>query len=77
MECYMLPQRPKDEKAALRVLEIVEPVKDLIENYDGYVQRPTRGALIQRSDYIPVKDLRTSVKGAAILPHDFEDLPDP
>ncbi len=61
---------------SLRVLKIVEPVKDLIEDYDGYVQRPTEGALMQRSDsYIPVKDLKTSMKDAALLPHNLEDLP--
>ncbi|KAF8347401.1 hypothetical protein F5887DRAFT_30134 [Amanita rubescens] len=69
------PRRSKIEKVALRVLKIVEPVKDLIEDYDGYVQRPTEGALIQRSYYFPAAELRTSLKDAAVLPYNFEDLP--
>ncbi|KAF8347418.1 hypothetical protein F5887DRAFT_1281109 [Amanita rubescens] len=65
----------KKGRVALRVLEIVEPVKDLIKDYDGFVHRPTEGALIQRSKYIPMTSLKTTMKGAVILPHNFEDLP--
>ena len=60
---------------ALRVLKIVEPVKDLIEDYDGYIQRPAEGELIQRTGSIPMRSLRTSMKDAAVLPHNLEDLP--
>ena len=57
---------------ALRVLKVVEPVQDLIEDYDGYLQRPTEGSLIQRSDSIMT---RTKYAAMAALPYDFEDLP--
>ncbi|KAF8351045.1 hypothetical protein F5887DRAFT_1155265 [Amanita rubescens] len=73
MERYVHCQR---SKVALRVLKIVEPVKDLIEDYDGHIQRPTEGALIQRSTFTPVANLNTLLlKCAAVLPHNFEDLP--
>ncbi|KAF8340883.1 hypothetical protein F5887DRAFT_1284186 [Amanita rubescens] len=75
MERYASPQRPKDEMVALRILEIVEPVKILIEDYDGHIQRPTEGALIQQSKHIPITILKTAMEGAGILPHNFEDLP--
>ncbi len=75
LERFVGPQYSKGEAVALRVLKIVEPVKYLIEDYDGYVQRPTEGALIQRSNRIPVQDLKTSMKNAAFLPHNLEDLP--
>jgi hypothetical protein len=74
MERYADPRHPMEEMVALRVLKIVEPVKDLIKDYDGYVQRPSEGVLIQRSKYTPTLSLKTSMKGAAILPHNFEDL---
>ena len=63
---------------ALRVLKIIEPVKALIEEYDGHVHRPTEGELIQRSNVgLPVAffKLNKSLKGAAILPLNFDDLP--
>ena len=60
---------------AFRVLKIVEPVKDLIEVYDGYLKRPTAGALIQRSRSIAAASLKTSMKFATVLLHNFEDLP--
>jgi len=75
LERYVRPQHPEKERLALRVLKIVEPVKDLIEEYDGFVQRPTEGALIQRLDYVPLSSLKMSMKDAAVLPHNFEDLP--
>jgi len=74
LERYVSPKFSKEGAVALRVLKIVEPVKDLIEDYDGHVQRSTEGALIQRSDRIPVKELKTSMKDAALLPHNLEDL---
>ena len=59
---------------ALRVLKIIEPVKALLEDYDGYVHQPAEGALIQRSNVdIPVASF--GLKGAAILPLNFDDLP--
>ncbi|KAF8347386.1 hypothetical protein F5887DRAFT_1172479 [Amanita rubescens] len=76
LERYVRPRRPEEEAVVLRVLKIVEPVKDLIEDYDGHVQRPTEGALIKRirSTSFPATILKTSVKGLAVLPHNFEDL---
>jgi hypothetical protein len=68
LERYVLREK---EKVAFRVLKVVEPVKDLIEGYDGYIQRPTEGSLIQQSNSIPV----TRPKRSIVLPHDFEDLP--
>jgi hypothetical protein len=61
---------------AFRVLKVIEPVKDLLEDYDGHLQRPTEGALIQRSNSFPVTSLKTSMKSAAVLPDNLEDLPD-
>jgi len=75
LERYVRPQRPEKEMVALRVLKIIEPVKDLIKDYDGYVQRPSEGALFQRSKYTPVSSLKTLMNGVATLPHNFEDLP--
>ncbi|KAF8347384.1 hypothetical protein F5887DRAFT_881885, partial [Amanita rubescens] len=72
LERYVCPRRPEKELVVFRVLKIVEPVKDLIKNYDGYIQRPTEGALIQRRDSIPAMILK---EDAAILPHNFEDIP--
>ena len=62
---------------ALRVLKIIEPVKALIEDYDGHVHRPTEGALVQRSNIanrVPFFNL-SSLKGTASLPLNFDDLP--
>ena len=62
---------------ALRVLKIIEPVKTLLEDYDGYLHHPAEGALIQRSNVkFPVVSFRMnqSLKGAAILPLNFDDL---
>jgi hypothetical protein len=67
--------RPKGEITAMRVLKIVNPVKDLIEDYDGYVQRPTEGSLIQRLGSFPVIDLNISMKDVAVLSHNLEDIP--
>jgi hypothetical protein len=72
LELFVRPQRPEKEMVALRVLKIVEPVRDLIKDYDGYVQRPSEGALFQQSRCIQASALMNS---AATLPHNFEDLP--
>jgi hypothetical protein len=75
MERYTDPQHPMKEMVAFRVLKIVEPVKDLVQDYDGYVQRPSEGVLIQRSKCPSAFSLKTTMKGAAILPYNFGDLP--
>ncbi len=62
----------------LRVLKIIEPVKALVDDYDGYLHQPTEGALIQRSSVrhpVAALSLNLSLKGAKILPLNFDDLP--
>ncbi|KAF8347399.1 hypothetical protein F5887DRAFT_1072391 [Amanita rubescens] len=72
LEVNVGPQRPEKEVMGLRVLKIVEPVKDLIKDYDGHVQRPFEGALFLQSRCTPESTL---MNGAATLPRNFEDLP--
>jgi len=71
------PKRPEQDQVALRVLKIIEPVKTLVEDYDGYLHQPTEGMLIQRSNMAhPVPRLRLqTLKAAATLPLNFDDLP--
>ncbi|KAF8350353.1 hypothetical protein F5887DRAFT_1125901 [Amanita rubescens] len=72
------PKRPEQDQVALRVLKIIEPVKALVEDYDGYLHQPTEGMLVQRSHVgYPVASLRLdqSLKAAATLPLNFDDLP--
>ncbi|KAF8350356.1 hypothetical protein F5887DRAFT_297990 [Amanita rubescens] len=72
------PKRPNQDQVALRVLKIIEPVKSLVEDYDGYLHQPTEGMLVQRSHVgHPVAALRLdrSLKAAATLPLNFDDLP--
>ena len=65
----------------MRVLKIMEPVYDLLEDYDGYIHRPVEGALIQRSQHnsntltVVVRDSKSNMKDALMLPINFEDLP--
>jgi len=72
------PKRPEQDLVALRVLKIIEPVKALSEDYDDYVHQPTEGALIQRSKKgrsVAEFRLNESLKAAATLPLNFDDLP--
>jgi hypothetical protein len=72
---------PYDGKVALRILKIIEPVPDLLKDYDGYIHRPVEGALVQRSQCnfdmptVVVRDLKANMKDALKLPINFEDLP--
>jgi hypothetical protein len=64
----------------MRVLKIVEPVQDLVEDYDGRICRPKEGELVQRSGFkhpdagVVRKPIGESVKELN-LPVHFEDLP--
>ncbi len=69
---------------ALRILKIVEPVQDLVKDYDGRVHRPTEGMLIQRSmlggSHTDPLVVTTSLDvammtHATVLPVNFDDLP--
>lgn len=68
---------PYGDMLALRVVKIIEPVQDMLKDYDGFVHRPTEGALVRRSPLKLVtrriKAIRT--KDALMLPVNFEDLP--
>ena len=77
-EPFVNPKRPEQDQVALRVLKIMEPVKALVEDYDGYLHQPTEGVLIQRSNIgYPVSafGLNRSLKAMATLPFNFDDLP--
>ncbi|KAF8350380.1 hypothetical protein F5887DRAFT_298767 [Amanita rubescens] len=77
-EPFVNPKRPEQDLVALRVLKIIEPVKALSEDYDGYIHQPTEGALIQRSNIgrsVVEFRLNESLKAAATLPLNFDDLP--
>lgn len=68
---------------ALRILEIVEPVRDLVKDYDGHVHRPTAGMLVQRSmlgssladPLVVTTSLDVAMMThATVLPVNFDDL---
>lgn len=69
-------ERYKD-KLALRVVKIIEPVQDMLKDYDGYVHRPTEGALVRRSrSTLVTRRIKANrTKDAMMLPLNFEDLP--
>ncbi|KAF8350354.1 hypothetical protein F5887DRAFT_1094627 [Amanita rubescens] len=72
------PKRPEQDQVALHVLKIIEPVKALIEDYDGYLHQPTEGMLVQRSNIgfpVPALRLDQSLKVRTTLPLNFDDLP--
>ncbi len=78
LEPFVHPKCPEQHQVAVRVLKIIEPVKALVDNYDGHVHQPTEGALIQRSNTrspFATFGLNQSLKGAVILPVNFDDLP--
>lgn len=72
---------PHKDRMAMRVLKIIEPVQDLVQDYDGYVHRPKEGAPLERSSVhsgkptVVVRYLREAMKDALMLPVNFEDLP--
>ncbi|KAF8350382.1 hypothetical protein F5887DRAFT_1069406 [Amanita rubescens] len=84
LEPYMCPRYPNDDRVALRIIKIVEPVQDLVKDYDGHVHRPTEGMLVQRSmlgsHTDPLVTITTSLDvpmmtHATVLPVNFDDLP--
>ena len=68
----------------MRIIKIVEPVQDLVKDYDGHIRRPTEGMLVQRSMLGTHTDplvVTTSLDvammtHATVLPVNFDDLPD-
>ena len=71
-------ERYGEDKVALRVLKILDPVQDLAKDYDGFVYRPMEGELIQRhgkSESIVVTRNPSMMKDALTLPMHLEDLP--
>ena len=71
-------ERYGEDKVVMRVLKILEPVQDLVKDYDGSLCRPTEGELIQRlSDDKPTVVTRSvsMMKDALALPTNLEDLP--
>ena len=70
---------PYNDRLAMRVLKILEPVQDLIEGYDGRIHRPKEGELVQRSGFkhpdagVVKKLIGESVKELN-LPVHLEDL---
>ncbi|KAF8350352.1 hypothetical protein F5887DRAFT_1125899 [Amanita rubescens] len=73
------PKHPEQLQVALCVLKIIEPVKVLVEDYDGYLRQPTEGALFQRSNIgYPVPAFtkpHQSLKALTTLPLNLNDLP--
>ena len=68
-------ERYGEDRLALRVLKILEPVQDLVK--DVALCRPTEGELIQRlSGDKPVVVTRSlNMKDALALPMNIEDIP--
>ncbi|KAF8350383.1 hypothetical protein F5887DRAFT_1069407 [Amanita rubescens] len=78
LEPYRCPRRPEKNTVAFRIVKIVEPVQDLVKDYDGHLLRPTEGMLLHRPispHKVVVRSLDTkSMKDTAMLPINFEDL---
>ena len=70
-------ERYGEDKVALRVLKILEPVQNSDSDYDRFICRPTEGELIQRlSGDKPVVVTRSlNMKDALTLPMNIEDIP--
>ena len=68
-------ERYGEDRLALRVLKILEPVQDLVK--DVVLCRPTEGELIQRlSGDKPVVVTRSlNMKDVLALPMNIEDIP--
>ncbi|KAF8332493.1 hypothetical protein F5887DRAFT_920986 [Amanita rubescens] len=75
LEPLVNPKRPEQGQLAIRVLKIIEPVKALVENYDGYLHQPTEGVLVQRSNMALPVPARRLYQAVATLPLNFDDLP--
>lgn len=68
---------PFEDKVAMRVVKILEPVQDMIKGYDGYIHRPIEGELIRRSvSTLVTRRIKAGrAKDASMLPVNLEDLP--
>ena len=68
-------ERYGDDQVALRVLKILEPVRDLVKDYDGPLCRPTEGELIQELLGDKTAVVTRNLSDALTLPINLEDLP--
>lgn len=69
-----------DHQLAMRILKIVEPVQDLIKDYDGRIRRPVEGELVKISDgrggtTDVMRHMGVSMEDALKLPVHLEDVP--
>ncbi|KAF9812235.1 hypothetical protein IEO21_06275 [Rhodonia placenta] len=48
LERSTLPNHAQRRVVVLRVLEIIEPIRPIVPDYDGYLEPPAEGALLQR-----------------------------